>query len=541
MGSRGVIRMGAPTLTSRPVWLTFVAIIGLAVATLGIAAGPLADIAMATDRQSSFVVNGFRFSGNASIASETLQGLVKSARGKTTSISDLEVLAAQITEYYRAQGYLLAQAYVPPQTITRGIVHIAMVEGRYGAISVSGEPSLRTDVVEAHLRQLQPGSVVMRGPLERATLLLAALPGVDAEATLRAGEAPGTTDLDVSLRDAHPLNGSVVVDNHGGRASGRLRGAVNIQWNNPRGYADQLVVSALSSGADLGYGRIAYEAPVNYRELRLLVAYAASEYALGDVFSGLGATGESRSLNLTLRYPLVRSEGVVLEGLASYSASTLADAVDGLDVTHRRAGVTRVAFQGERRLPAGLNAVGGLTLDSGVLEFENAAAKAQDQATARTEGAYHRVVGNLSLTQPLGSAYSLSAAIGGQLASKNLDSTAKLALGGPDAIRAYGSSEASGDEGWMGRVELRRALTLPWLPGTMTGSAFLEGGRIRVNKTVWPGAGAVNARSLYGVGAGLAWRWGSVSTQLAYAVPVGAIDPDLDRNGRLWWQSVWQY
>ena len=218
------------------------------------------------------------------------------------ALDDLEAIVLRINELYRTRGYIASRAYLPPQEIVDGIVRIAVVEGRLGAIVASSTASLRPQVIENHLRRLEEGQVVERAPIVRATLLLNDLPGIEATATLRAGALPGTTDLTVHVRDTDRFTGSLGVDNHGSRSSGAVRAVLNAQANNPLGYGDQLAVSFNSAGTGTRYARIAYEGPVNFNELRLRLAHAVNSYRLGEEFAALESTGESSTWSAAARY-----------------------------------------------------------------------------------------------------------------------------------------------------------------------------------------------------------------------------------------------
>ena len=89
------------------------------------------------------------------------------------------------------------------------------------------------------------------------------------------------------------------------------------------------------------------------------------------------------------------------------------------------------------------------------------------------------------------------ASLAGQQADKNLDSSEKFSLGGPNSVRAYPASEASGDTGYSATLELRQTL----LPGVQ-GALFYDWGSIKVNKNPY-GAAASNSRTLAGAGFGL--------------------------------------
>ena len=92
--------------------------------------------------------------------------------------------------------------------------------------------------------------------------------------------------------------------------------------------------------------------------------------------------------------------------------------------------------------------------------------------------------------------------ISGQMATRNLYSGEKFALGGPYGVRAYPVNEGLGDEGYLAKFELRYkahdyvqligfvdtgGTTLhsnPWSPSTTPNHYTLSGGGVGINLTI---------------------------------------------------------
>jgi len=89
-----------------------------------------------------------------------------------------------------------------------------------------------------------------------------------------------------------------------------------------------------------------------------------------------------------------------------------------------------------------------------------------------------------------------------QIASKNLDSSEKLYLGGASGVRAYPSGEGGGSEGQLVNLELR------WkLAQGVTVSAFYDYGQVVVNRdNSFANALVANAFSLKGRGLAVLWN-----------------------------------
>ena len=81
-----------------------------------------------------FEVKGFEFTGNTVFPAAGVARAADRRHRPGPLARRPESAAARMTAYYRAHGYLVARAYVPPQQIDHGVVRIAISEGRYGAI-----------------------------------------------------------------------------------------------------------------------------------------------------------------------------------------------------------------------------------------------------------------------------------------------------------------------------------------------------------------------------------------------------------------------
>jgi hemolysin activation/secretion protein len=107
--------------------------------------------------------------------------------------------------------------------------------------------------------------------------------------------------------------------------------------------------------------------------------------------------------------------------------------------------------------------------------------------------------------QRLSDNLSLLGALSLQRASKNLTSSEKFSLGGPNAVRAYPVAEGSGDEGMVFQAELRYVLSAyKPLGGDLTLMTFWDYGQSKLNRKPI-NTDSPNYRSIagYGVGASL--------------------------------------
>ncbi len=207
------------------------------------------------------LVKAFVIEGNQVFSDQELQLLLDDLRGQELDLGGLRDAAQRITAHYQQQGYLLARAFLPAQEIDGAVVRIEVMEGRYGRIELSNQSRARDSVLRAPLTALDGGAAVNSADLERSLLLLNDLPGVQAKGTLRAGQAPGTSDLLVEAQPGPWASGSLEADNFGGYHTGEFRLGGSFNLNNPLGLGDQLNLRLLGSDRDQRYWRSAYQLP----------------------------------------------------------------------------------------------------------------------------------------------------------------------------------------------------------------------------------------------------------------------------------------
>ena len=488
----------------------------------------------------SFVLTGFRFSGNDSIDSATLAALVDYAVGERLDIDGLNALADVITKYYREQGYWFARAYLPEQEITDGVLLIAVIEGKYGRVEVNRLARLPEALPLSYLRDIRPGSTIQGPPLERSILLLSDLPGVEATASLNPGTETGTADLRVSLHPAERFRAGLTLTNDG-KEWGAFRSIVNARWSNPLGHADEFAVSLMGASSGTRYARLAYEAPVNDSATRLNMAYAVSTYALDDEFAVLEASGETRRVSFIASHPVDRGPRSSVVGEAGFVYTNVQETMVGLAESERALSGLSAAVRGEWIGEYGDSLSAALDVRVGSVWFASATDAAFDAAGPKTAGEFRKASADVSMFRPFGAYTSAKFSFSGQWASKNLDPTEKLVLGGPEGVRAYSTDEPSVDVGWVGRFELRRDVAHRLLPGVREATLFVDVGGGRVNKAPWPGAGEADRLTLAGGGVGLVWQYNSFTAEVNYAVPIPVGDDAPDGGARLLWQATMRF
>lgn len=207
---------------------------------------------------------------------------------------------------------------------------------------------------------------------------------------------------------------------------------------------------------------------------------------------------------LTWVYPLLRSGTRNIAIAATLDRKDFYNEANGSATSEKRVHALVLSLTGDilDGLGKGGMTLWGVSLTGGDLDLAaNPANQTTDRTGPRTEGGYHKWGANIARLQRLSDKATLWASANAQWAGKNLDSSEKMSLGGPSAVRAYPVSEANGDEGWQATIEGRYNLT-PELQLT----AFYDYGRIRRDHdATYTGALQPTIGSLKGGGVSINW------------------------------------
>lgn len=492
----------------------------------------------ANEDRTQIHVSHFHITGASRFSEAELHALVAPSEGSDLTLGELRRIADQITEYYRAHGYLLARAYLPAQDVKNGEVEIAVLEGRLGQVTIDNSAGLRGAAL-APLSRLQPGDPVHDGTLERSLLQLSDLPGVDVHATLKPGTVLGASDVLVDVAPGPRVAGSVDADNYGDRFSGQYRLGGTLAFNNPLALGDQAVLRAVA-GRGMNYARASWQLPVNSWGTRIGASASDLHYRLDGALSPLRASGEAQTGSLYLLHPFVRSRLFNLNGQLQYDHLKLEDRIGATNTNvEKSANDWTVGVSGDFLDALGRGGANSfsLTHTTGRLHLD-ATSDALDAMTAQTTGSFGKWNASWLRMQQITDADSLYASLFTQWASKNLDSSQKFSLGGANAVRAYPQGEAPGDQGYLLTLEARHVLAMPSLTLWQL-VVFVDGGRVDLNKQPWMAVD--NRRTLTGAGLGLniaqgrAWTARvSVAWRLTDKMPVS----DSDRSPRIWGQIV---
>jgi hemolysin activation/secretion protein len=447
-------------------------------------------------------VTDFAFEGMSLVAQGRLKSLMRPYVGQRLTLGQIEVAIQLVVGLYRELGWL-ASVYLPLQEIKDGVVRVAVIEGKLESVAVQGkgDPANNEFLRALVTNRLKVGEPVAIAELERGLLLAQEVPGVSATGLLQPGKEPGGVGLLISVEPKLRFATSLDARNWGGRATGQEQLSANFEYYPNRGYGVQVAVTTLVSEGVRSIGG-SVSRYVGNDGLRVGLNASHVQYKLIGDFKPLKVLGDSNVISINAAYPLLRSEGANLRLTGVITQRELRDYI--LDTELRNRGITlvEVGLQGDSRDTwggGGLNSA-SLSLKGGHTKLRNPIDILADQAGPQVQGGFTGVVVVAGRSQVLTPKNYLNVVLYGQWSNKNLDSSERFTLGGASGVRGYPSGEATGDLGYQLKVELQREFS-----GALSGFAFMDSGRIRVDSKPWWGSSPTNTYSLHSAGLGVRW------------------------------------
>lgn len=224
--------------------------------------------------------------------------------GKSITVKDLYKIIDDINNLYIKKEYMTCRAFLPPQTIHEGVVHINLVEGRTGNVTVEGNKSTNTGYITSWF-PLKEGEIANTGTLNRSLQRFNGTNDVALRIKMQAGKKEGTTDYVLYAFEPKLHNFTLYSDNNGYETSGRYRYGFFYNWRSVTGRRDSLRLSYLHSSGSNAYS-IGYTSPLGTSGLKLDLDYTGNknEVVSGDL-KPLGIEGDAKAYSVGLRFPLV--------------------------------------------------------------------------------------------------------------------------------------------------------------------------------------------------------------------------------------------
>ena len=410
------------------------------------------------DARPLFVLRHVAIAGAVAIPQERLATAYQPYIGKKVSQADLAAIASAISDAYRAEGFHLSRAIIPPQDIQGGGIRIQVIEGSIAEVTLKGDGAEQFGVrtmLEAVLAE-QPSRLAT---LERKLMLVNGRPGVQIEDTAieEIGTASGRFRLILTVKTWHVFT-SVGIDNLGSSSVGPWQSYGTAAFNSYLAPGDSLVLNLSTTPGDprqLRFGRLSYEVPVGTDGARVGASGYYSEVWPGDwrrLFSDNIKT-ESFEVRSSIVPLQSQKSTLTLTAAAGFTNVTENDVFGSIYADRIRT----ASLTSDYRLQDSFGGTNYLTVNYRQgLDILGASHRGDDFLSRDgASGKFSALNFWFTRYQTLTDAWSLKLAGAGQAASGPLFTSQQFYLGGIAFGRGYGSAEISGDNGLAGSAELR--------------------------------------------------------------------------------------
>ena len=417
-----------------------------------------------------FLVREIEFSPSEILSAAELEEVARDFRGRQVSLAELQQLAERINALYRAKNVVTAQAVIPPQDVSAGIVRVRLIEGRVGRIEIRGNATTDTDFILARLG-LKPQELVDLDRLEPALVRFNRTNDAPLRAELKPGTEFATTDLLIDIAEPPRHDLRLTLDNHGSAATGEWRTTLAYLNRSLLGFRDDLSLSYTDASGQTSQS-FGYGFPVNTWGGRVNFTHNNDETAIvNGPLKPLHITGEAVGWGLGLRQPLHVDNELQLDLAAGLRKRHSANWIGGVflqrtDYNERSLGVEFQRFDGGSHWFASLTR-----------HFVTATVTAADPVSLAIDR------GSVRYSRELAGGLSLRGNLAWQdTAQKSLPSGELFFIGGEGRVRGYPVGAYSGDTGHALNLELHHPL---WAASADTagigasGAFFIDYGRVR--------------------------------------------------------------
>lgn len=262
-------------------------------------------------------VNSIEVSPSEILSREEINRVIGQYVGKNVFMSDIQAAINGLNNLYAEKGYVTARAYLPEQTVSNGNIKIELIESKIGNISVVNNRYTTDNYILKRIPE-KSGQLFDIVNLEQDVLDFNRYhDGVNLSANLKAGQQPGTTDIELTAEETFPFHLIGMMDNAGRRTTGPLRGGPAIVADSLFHHRDQLSMGAyFSRGATSPFFDYSY--PINKKDGRIGFSFSSTfaKVKRGE-YSWMGLKSNSYVYSLYYDQPLVRKQGFELKSLAS--------------------------------------------------------------------------------------------------------------------------------------------------------------------------------------------------------------------------------
>lgn len=372
---------------------------------------------------------------------QEINDITRAYINKEIVLQDLYTVVNGINNLYAEKGYLTCRAFLPPQTIKDGVVHIQLVEGKSGNVYVDGNNSTNESYITDRIG-IERGNLANINDLNEDLLLFNGSNDIQLHITMHAGKEPGTTDYVISVAEPQKSLVNLYVDNAGSESSGEWREGLFFTDRSLTGNRDSLMLSGIRSDGTKSFSA-SYITPVGHSGTKLGLNYSANSVHITDgELEDLNVKGHSSAYGVSVIQPLIVSESMRTEASLEYG--------------HQNSQTDFLGVHWVDDTTYGYTASFSMTnygTSSVIFQKHGYRIGRSENITGYTKN-FNKYIFNGFWQKAYTGGQMLSARLDGQYSSDNyLPSAEQFYIGGMYSVRGYEESYLGGDSGFAASIE----------------------------------------------------------------------------------------
>lgn len=465
-----------------------------------------------------FAVWEFQVTGNTLLEKTTIELALTPFLGPDQSIDTVGEAATNLERVYKGAGYPMVTVNIPEQDVVGGKVRLEVVEGKVARVRVSGSQYTLLSEIKQEMESLQQGQPMnVTGFQEDLNRLNRKSPDLRVTPVLRQGSAPGTVEVDLRVKDSLPLHGSLEVNNHNSLDTTDTRVAADLRYDNLWQKHHSISIQYQNSPEEPQESKVwasTYIFPL-IDDVSRMALYAVKSDSEVSSFTDLSVVGAGDIVGVRFVRALGMERGYVHSLSLGFDYKDFDQAVnlvgaDSDDTPIQYANFTAI-YNGTVMREGATSRV-GISLTHGMREFMGGGDPQDfDKKRFGSRANFFTVQGNVKHEHQIGGDWRIHGRLRVQVADSPLISNEQISAGGASSVRGYYESQALGDNGAIGSLELVTPDLLDAGPELRL-RTFVDAGWLQtIDQVVTPPEGGNNVlvtveSSLAGAGLGVDFR-----------------------------------
>ena len=396
--------------------------------------------------------------GNSVLSVPDIEQAVYPFLGEGRTSDDVDQARAALEKAYQDRGFQTVQVLIPKQGVETGTIHLRVVENPIGRLRVVNSQYHTLSKIKETAPSVAEGKVPNMNEVQGDIVALNQQPDLKVTPQLKAGQVPGTVDIDLQVEDKFPLHGSVELNNQYNQDTTPLRTVGTVSYGNLWQLGHSLSLSyqiAPERPNDAEVFSATYVAPVPRTNLSLLVYGVKSDSDVAAI-AGTDVVGRGNIIGGRAIVSLPGSDGFYHSVTAGMDRKDLLQNVVTAGIESKAPilyypitlaySATLADKDTTTQFDASLNfALQGAGSGSQDFDFQRFSALRQ----------YLYLKAGASRTQPLPWGFSAYGKIDGQITNDPLLTSEQFSMGGESSVRGYLEAERLGDYGAHATFEVR--------------------------------------------------------------------------------------